>query len=387
MSITACSEPIENQLPPISIVGRDKDANTADRMAVRAAEYLWARQQEDGSWRSETYGLLRSGQSLTPFVLYTLMDSHVPTSERGVDRALEFIRSRVSNRGVLGEFDSDILEYPNYATAYAIMCLKRASREQDRALITKMENYLISQQFCESNGFDKSSAAYGGWGFGGQHSDGETGHMDLVHTCRVLQTLSMEPINEEALREVQTRAQHFLKMVQKHPEDERPQPMPAEVTIAADSKLGYDGGFYFSPVVLRANKGRLQNDGNPFWKSYATATCDGLMALLASGVPLDDPRTQDAIHWLDRHNVLEFPEGIPELYEGENWREAVRFYHLSVRADVARLLGQDETRNQIAKILANDRNSDGGFANQMSALMKEDDPILCTALALRALSK
>src|SRR5258708_38698419 len=44
---------------------------------TRAAEYLWSQQSEDGGWDSHTYGLLRSGESLTGFVLEALLE--VPT--------------------------------------------------------------------------------------------------------------------------------------------------------------------------------------------------------------------------------------------------------------------------------------------------------------------
>src|SRR5262249_23564769 len=40
---------------------------------ARAAGYLWNQQAEDGGWHSHTYGLLRSGQALTPFVLEALL--------------------------------------------------------------------------------------------------------------------------------------------------------------------------------------------------------------------------------------------------------------------------------------------------------------------------
>ena len=49
---------------------RTQDKVEARRAALaRAASYLWAQQGADGGWRSATYGLLASGQSLTPFVL------------------------------------------------------------------------------------------------------------------------------------------------------------------------------------------------------------------------------------------------------------------------------------------------------------------------------
>ena len=45
------------------------------RVLNKATAFLQAKQSADGAWRSETYGLLKSGQSLTPFVLFALTDS------------------------------------------------------------------------------------------------------------------------------------------------------------------------------------------------------------------------------------------------------------------------------------------------------------------------
>src|SRR5271163_2241751 len=98
---------------------------------ARAAEYLWVQQSADGGWHSHTYGLLRSGQALTPFVLEALLevppDIH-PLPRANVDRALAFIRSRTQTNGALGMADPGIPDYPNYATALAISALRRARR-------------------------------------------------------------------------------------------------------------------------------------------------------------------------------------------------------------------------------------------------------------------
>src|SRR5688572_8476318 len=55
---------------------RGDGTTTADeqRTLARAAGWLWAQQSEDGGWHSQTYGLLKSGQALTPFVLHALLD-------------------------------------------------------------------------------------------------------------------------------------------------------------------------------------------------------------------------------------------------------------------------------------------------------------------------
>ncbi|HTF55761.1 MAG TPA: hypothetical protein VK661_00710, partial [Planctomycetota bacterium] len=80
----------------LSACGRPApDRDTALR---RAAEFLWTRQDRDGGWHSETYGLLKSGQSLTPFVLRALLEvpeSGLARPAGGVDRAVEFIRRHI----------------------------------------------------------------------------------------------------------------------------------------------------------------------------------------------------------------------------------------------------------------------------------------------------
>ena len=50
-----------------------------------AVEYLWSQQASDGGWHSRTYGLLRSGQALTPFVLDALLQAE---AQQRVDVAI-----------------------------------------------------------------------------------------------------------------------------------------------------------------------------------------------------------------------------------------------------------------------------------------------------------
>src|ERR1700722_1104030 len=71
----------------------------------RAVEYLWSQQANDGGWHSRTYGLLRSGQALTPFVLDALLQVPPAVYRRQtvrVDRAIAFIESNTRADGALG---------------------------------------------------------------------------------------------------------------------------------------------------------------------------------------------------------------------------------------------------------------------------------------------
>ena len=111
---------------------------------------------------SEQYGVLRSGQALTPFLLHTLLsvpEDICPRPEGGVEKALAFIRRHVDDNGAIGHADPDIVEYPIYSTSYALQCLLAAqdnpdrSDAADRQTIRRMVQFLTSAQYHEANGF------------------------------------------------------------------------------------------------------------------------------------------------------------------------------------------------------------------------------------------
>jgi hypothetical protein len=408
-----------------------------------AAEYLWSKQADDGGWHSPQYGLLKSGQALTPFVLSALLDvphEIVPRIDGRVDRAMAFIISHIDDAGRLGCSDPEVIEYPVYSTAYALRCLSVAPNEpvgpwpqhgrydealQARAkklgrdpekpaasLQKEMVKFLVSAQYRQDNGFKETDAAYGGWGYNAPQQPGKSGHMDLAHTRCALQALSAAILSRTAEPDfgdysISDRAEKFLLVVQKHPQAAaRPQlpvdgpasiaPPPSYNGDAAASAASpiYDGGFYFSPVVLDANKGGIEEAPAPaHFRSYATATCDGLLALLACGVEHDprnirgrDERIARGMSWLKAHDDLTYPQGIPADVP-EQWGAAMRFYHFAVRAEAYRRLEWPaEDRAKLAAVVRAEQEADGSFVNRTTPLMKEDDPLLCTTLATVALT-
>ncbi|MEX0612611.1 MAG: hypothetical protein WD229_10880 [Pirellulales bacterium] len=361
-----------------------------------ACQYLWSQQAEDGGWHSEQYAVLRSGQALTPFVLHALLavpESICARPKDGVGRALEFIRKHVDEEGALGHADPDILEYPVYSTAYAIQCLTAVqddpslTKENDRELISKLSSYLSMAQFDEAEGFDTTHAAYGGWGFDVAKGRGESGHMDLAHTRRAVQALRC--VVPTARSSDFTRAELFLRVVQRDPGALAVPHGSSRYLYSADT-VPFDGGFFFSPIVEDANKGRfsatLNGQAAPHFRSYATATCDGVLALLAAGVPRDDERVLRAAEWLRQHDDLTYPQGVP-IDHPEPWGEAIRFYHYAVRSEAyAALRWPESWRSELALEVARHQALDGSFRNEASPLMKEDEPLLCTGLATIALT-
>lgn len=356
------------------------DLSESARMQHAAASFLWKQQAASGGWHSQTHRILKGGQALTPFILFTLLESdqipasHAPQMERGLD----FIRRHTSAEGVLGLADSMIIEYPNYATAYALRLLLKYGSAADEPLIEAMRQYLMGQQFGKERGVERTHPAFGGWGFGERGlPDGAAGYVDLSHTRRVLQALyqSDEP-GASTMQQVQV----FLKRLQK---------MKVLDKVAADTVSGFDGGFYYSPVVFLANKGGVlkgnAREGPPVFRSYATATCDGILALLASGVERNDPRLESALNWLRVHADLAYPEGMP-LDAPAGWHRVMQLYHLAVRAEVYHVTGWPEgAREDMLNYLKRHRRADGAFINKEGSPNKEDDPLLATALALSAL--
>jgi len=355
-------------------------------LLAKACHFLWQQQGDDGGWHSTTHGLLQSGQALTPFVTLALLDSPETICVRPpgqVAPALQFIRQHVNATGVLGVADPDVLEYPNYATAYALRVLLRAGEERDAPLRDAMLQYLLQQQFVEHRSITPADLAYGAWGFGERHlPPGHTGHVDLSHTRRVLQALReagyTQPITYAT-------AQVFLRLVQKHPTETRLQPAREAHRTGTTP---YDGGFYFAPSVPDANKAGYTPPtatSPSVWRSYATATCDGVLALLAAGVGPEDARVQAARQWLRAHPALDYPEGIPSDHPGQ-WQKVLLYYHLAARAVVYQALNwPGDWRQEIGALLAARQRPDGSFANPYGAPNKEDDPLLATALAVEAL--
>lgn len=359
-------------------------ASQGATVLARACDYLWQQQGDDGGWHSSTHAVLRSGQALTPFITLALLESPAAACDRSPSRltkALHFLRQHITPDGVLGVADPDILEYPNYATSLALRVFLRVGTAQDVPTRQALLQYLLRQQFVETRGITPTDVVYGAWGFGEtQLAPGRSGHVDLSHTRRVLQAVQ-EAGHTEA--DTYAKAQMFLRLVQKHPT--APRLHPGQDT---PGPMPYDGGFYFAPSVPGANKAgqvpaTATTAASP--RSYATATCDGVLALLAAGVAPTEPRLQEARAWLQAHPALDAPQGFPPEQPGQ-WPRVLFFYHLAARAAVYHALAwPGDWRAEIVALLAARQQADGSFVNPLGALNKEDDPLLATALAVEAL--
>lgn len=352
-----------------------RENNQQDNILHTSCAYLWSMQGSDGGWHSETHGILKGGESLTPFILYALLgvpEKVYKRDEQKIRHGLQFIRSAVNAHIPPGD-DAVILDYPNYSAAYALMTFREYGDASDSLIVEKLKDYLINQQFTEGRGITQDHPAYGGWGFGENAlQPGVVGHVDISHTRRVLQALSLLLPEEH---QVFHKARIYLSRVQNF-----------NPSIDENEKPYLDGGFFTSIVTPETNKSNRVNDDSTRWESYATATADGLLALLYSGLDTTDQRVQAAADWLLDHRIMDYPEGIPHDDPGQ-WHKVMKYYHLCVRAEAHKALNKaGDLERSVLEILLAKQNPDGSFINPYGGPNKEDDPLLATALAIIALN-
>ena len=334
---------------------------------ARAAQYLWSQQAADGGWHSHTYGLLRSGQSLTPFVLEALLqlpDEVASLPRAKLDSAVAFIVKNTQPGGALGMADPSIPDYPNYSTALAVSALCLARTPGWEPAVRNMIAYLRSEQFTEQNGWHREDPAYGAWGMGGlRRTPPDTGHVDLSMTKYVLEALRAAGVS--ASDGIYEHARVFVERCQNfdpaHPDDA-------------------DGGFFFSTTEYDTNK--AGHDGKHF-RSYGTTTADGILALLATGRDASHPRVAAAQRWLvSHHRDMDVPGFVGQAYQ--RWPHGLAFYYASASTQAFRAL-HVEAGSRVADSLKRTQRTDGSWSNPEN-LVKEDDPLIATAFAIRALA-
>ena len=391
----------------------------------RGIKWLASKQSSDGAWRSETYGLLKSGQSMTPFTLYALTQlanskSQIPISNKRLNDGLRFLLDQINPDGSVGM--RGIPDYPTYSTALALIVLTRLKPDNWQNQAKLLLGYLKSQQLIDNWGWSESDNQYGGWGIGGwikKPADPMPEviknlvieRVDMSHTVFVLEALKSINLEETvphgtvATKSPLVKALVFVKRCQNFSED----------TLPGGPKL-FDGGFIFAPEAILGNKAgpaEKATDGFNHYRSYGSMTADGVRALLFCGLDKDHPRVKAGIKWLVDNFRVDATPGFSSEPQPP-WAQGVVFYYywslarLLNELDIAVLErdsghayggsvhhggcaegiteGTDrlEWAEQIAVKLIQVQRVDGSWVNPVG-LMKEDDPLISTNFALMTL--
>ncbi len=354
-----------------------KKEKTLDDALQKSVKWMWQQQSADGGWHSQTHAVLRDGVVLTPYILFYLLqlpEEKFPIEKEFVNKAVDFINA--SMRSSMDKDSVRLVDYPNYSASYALRVLHRLDRDTSLQLI--IANYLIHQQFTEQRGFTSDSLVYGGWGYGEPDlKKGEHGHADLSHTRRITQALNESGLLTEKMKEDIVL---FINGVQRNQQD----PRRYEGCLSR-TELPYDGGFVSSVVTLATNKSQpvLIDHAGYHYPSYATATCDGFLAMEALHMN-NTASYKDAVKWLEQNQHVSYIDGL-STNDPEQWTYIMHYYHLSVRSEALSIIHPEGPwRDSISLMLINEQLPEGNYINPLGGVNKEDDPLMATIFCIQA---
>lgn len=355
----------------LALAGSSKLAASRELTPVAAAlRFLAAQQSPDGAWRSERVSAFRGGDALTPVVLWavsSLPSAHIFTS--GL-RWLEKLTAEVAGRAEpwLG------LTYPLFTASYAAQVFARlGDRPRADVWVDLIEKLRISPAL----GWPLDDVAVGAWSDASQPPRYVASKPDMLAPNISATTLAALGLVAAGRADRAAPARKFV---------ERCQNFSASPASRFD-----DGGFFFAindPIRNKAGVAGADAAGKARLHSYGSATCDGYLALRACGLAPDHPRLQATARWLHEHG--------DDHGNGRTWntgRDAARaslvFYHAQARAAVLTELAAREewARAEGKSLLASLRhrqNSDGSWQG-LAPDSGEDEPLLATAFALRAI--
>ena len=346
-----------------------------DKTIARAVRALVEKQGADGGWHSETYGLLKPGVAATAFVLEAL--SRLPEAERKphaeqLARAVKFLLAAQAEDGALGT-KGEWLEYPTYSTALALLAWMRLKPEGWKEASTKMAAYLRSAQHSEENGCKPEDPAYGGWGPDGKFKAGLPRRADISAT-----RFALEALGAVMLFKGEPTCDRTEQFLGRH------------LNLDGEKLPRGDAGFIFTITTPELNKAGPSAKTPRGFLSYATPTADAHLAGRRIPYGLQKPSVEGVDGWrwpFDRHPLDRVP-GIPvDDPQRKDWGKALGFYYRAVMAELAACGFLKVDRgwwDKLAEFTCAAQRQDGLWANEAN-LMKEDDPLIASPLALRVL--
>jgi len=346
----------------------------------KAIDWLVAQQDESGAFKSKHYGAMKQGAAMTSLALYSLSMTSSECHEEHhdvIEKAFQFLLPGTKARGRVANPDGS-LDHPVYSTAMLLVAAKRLDYELDADLVATLLDYLVAAQCVEGRGFDSTNPNYGGWDvIGPDIMPRKTSGTNVSVARFVLEAFASHVPVKEATNEAGKEDAVNIDTAKRINESRK----YAIGWLNRLHKNSSDDGFQFSAQPGSAlNKARSADD-KP--KSYASATCDGFLALHFTG---ESKTLSSAANWIRTYGVSNDVAGFEEQKDS-SWPKALQFYHLQSLATASKSIGDSvELLSEIDAVLGESQLEDGRFQNE-SALMRENDPLIATCFAIMALSQ
>jgi len=321
-------------------------------------------QSPDGTFSS------RVGSGITSLAVTAALRHGVSLDDPLVAKGLDALEGFVQPDG--GIYSGDRLR--NYETCVAMVAFSEANKTAGDGrydtILDNAEQFVRGLQFGAAGNTDESDPRYGGVGYGGPERP------DLSNTSYLVDALKAVGAddNDEAIQ----RALIFVT---------RCQNLKGEGNDTQFADKVNDGGFYYvipTEKVDPSTSDRYTSNGG--LRSYGSMTYAGFKSLVYAGLTKEDPRAKAALAWIrNNYSVQENPgQGTAGLFYYYNtFGSALGASELEVIDTTDE--GKRNWREDLVTELASTQNDDGSWTNANRQWL-ENDPNLCTAFALLALS-
>ncbi len=352
----------------------------------RGAAYLLSKQSEDGAWRSDVYGHFKHGDALTPLVIVALQRAPenpqiTAAINRGIAWMSRFVVEAPTSDAKEPRFAVDPqaeLQYPVYTAALTIIALSDSRQKQHVKIRDAWVKFLLAHQFTRKNGWNEADWQFGGWGYSG-----------IVPKKPPIGLLPAALEANLSATAYALMALHKSALDDDSPFDSR--------YVQAFHFVGHcrndDAGFFFTPGDPIRNKAGMDSKTGekPRYRSYGSATADGLRCLRVlkdtyrKGELFED--FPGLIRETDKWLLSRFTPASDFFHHGdfmpdrEKDRDSAFFYYA---AALSEHIGSGAQRDKLIQAVVARQREDGSWKNELN-LVREDDPIVATALAMMAL--
>jgi hypothetical protein len=365
-------------LTGLALCGSSASHARPAREALQSAiAFLVGRQSADGAWRSNQYAAFRDGDALTPLVLWVLETAGDSPASSAIARGRLWLERLTAKQATLTEPWTN-LHYPLFTAAYSAQFLAVIGDPGRASLWADLVERLRIQ---ESLGWPAGDPACGAWSDSpsppilpaGAHPLPDMLAPNISATVLALQALAATGRHSRCIL-----ALPFLERCQNY--------SPGVIDNFDD------GGFFFAiddPIRNKAGVASIDSKGRLRFRSYGSATCDGLIGLRTCRLPNDHPRWQAVAGWM-RQNAKGLEHVGNWLKSRASARESLVFYYSQALAEaLSSLQPADPAWAAIqARALNADliklQGADGSWMGRYPDSC-EDDSLLATAFAIRAL--
>lgn len=328
----------------------------------RGADYLMRHQESDGHFSK---GFVDPKPAYTALIVDALARSPEHYREKDHPFLKKAAEAIVAKQQPNGSLCTPVLNLDTYSTAMSVLALTALENPEYKPVIEKAKQYLLDVQYKDDEANDPNFGS-AGYTKGGRTSGDMTANW--VEALKATGVKEGDPAFKNA--------EKFFGRIQNVETNDKP---------VNGKKAGDDGGFYYRPGESKPAD-EIKN-GVHILKSYGLMSYAGLKSFMYMNVPKDDPRVASAHKWVQENYTLD---------ENKNIGADGLFYYYQTMAKALAAYGErtlttrDGTKHDWAKELSDKivslQDADGSWHNKQSSRWMENDPVMVTAFAIRALS-